>query len=146
MLTRRDFIQVAAATAVLTGRPGSLAAATDRLDQEALLAFEPVGQVTLLNFTDCHAQLMPLYFREPSVNVGVGAATGLPPHLTGKDFLRHFGLRGGSPAAYAFSTDDYTTLAHRYGRIGGMDRMATLIKAIRAQRPANTLLLDGGDT
>jgi len=146
MLTRRDFLQVAAATAVLTGRPGSLTAATDKLDQEALLAFEPVGQVTLLNFTDCHAQLMPLYFREPSVNVGVGASTGLPPHLTGKEMLSHFGLRSGSAAAHAFSTEDYTSLARQYGRIGGMDRMATLVKAIRAQRPTNTLLLDGGDT
>jgi len=146
MLTRRDFLQVAAATAVLTGRPGNLTAATDKLDQEALLAFEPVGQVTLLNFTDCHAQLMPLYFREPSVNVGVGASTGLPPHLTGKEMLSHFGLRGGSAAAHAFSTEDYTSLARQYGRIGGMDRMATLVKAIRAMRPTNTLLLDGGDT
>jgi sulfur-oxidizing protein SoxB len=146
MLTRRDFLQVAAATAVLTGRPGNLTAATDKLDQEALLAFEPVGQVTLLNFTDCHAQLMPLYFREPSVNVGVGPSAGLPPHLTGKEILSHFGLRGGSAAAHAFSMDDYTSLARQYGRIGGMDRMATLVKAIRAQRPGNTLLLDGGDT
>ncbi len=146
MLTRRDFLQVAAATAVVTGAPGNLAAASRKLTQDQLLEFESVGQVTLLNFTDCHAQLVPLYFREPSINVGVGAVHGLPPHLTGKDFLKHFGLRGGSPEAYAMTSDDYAALAKECGRVGGMDRMATLVKAIRAERPDNTLLLDGGDT
>jgi S-sulfosulfanyl-L-cysteine sulfohydrolase len=146
MLTRRDFMQVAAATAVMTARPGSLGAATAKLTQEDLLAFDSTGQVTLLNFTDCHAQLVPLYFREPSVNLGVGDATGLPPHLTGKDFLKHFELKGGSNAAYAMTSDDFGDLARQWGRIGGMDRMATLVKAIRSERPSNTLLLDGGDT
>ncbi|MBT3702330.1 MAG: thiosulfohydrolase SoxB [Alphaproteobacteria bacterium] len=146
MLTRRDFMQVAAATAVMTARPGSLGAATAKLTQEDLLSFDSTGQVTLLNFTDCHAQLVPLYFREPSVNLGVGEANGLPPHLTGKDFLKHFELKGGSKAAYALTSDDFNNLARQWGRIGGMDRMATLVKAIRAERPSNTLLLDGGDT
>ncbi|MBT3306359.1 MAG: thiosulfohydrolase SoxB, partial [Alphaproteobacteria bacterium] len=94
----------------------------------------------------CHAQLVPLFFREPSINIGVGDVHGLPPHLTGKELLKRFGLKGGSHGAYAFSSDDYVNLANTYGRIGGMDRMATLVKAIRAERPANTLLLDGGDT
>ncbi len=146
MLTRRDFLQVAAATAVVTGAPGNLAAASRKLTQEQLLEFEAVGQVTLLNFTDCHAQLVPLYFREPSINVGVGDVNGLPPHLTGKDFLKHFGLRGGTPEAYALTSDDYAALARECGRVGGMDRMATLVKAIQAERPGKTLLLDGGDT
>ena len=146
MLTRRDFLQVTAATAALLAQPGNLAAASKKLSQDALLEFDTLGQVTLLNFTDCHAQLTPLYFREPSVNLGVGAATGLPPHLTGKEILKHFGLAAGTPAAHAFSAAEFTGLARQYGRIGGMDRMATLVKAIRAQRPANTLLLDGGDT
>jgi sulfur-oxidizing protein SoxB len=146
MLTRRDFLQVTAATAALVAGAGNLAAAPRKLSQDSLLEFEALGQVTLLNFTDCHAQLMPLFFREPSVNIGVGAVTGLPPHLTGKEMLHHFGLRGGSADAYAFSAADYTGLAQQYGRVGGMDRMATLIKAIRAERPAKTLLLDGGDT
>ena len=146
MLTRRDFLQVAAATAVMTGAPGNLSSASRKLTQDQLLEFDSLGQVTLLNFTDCHAQLVPLYFREPSINVGVGNAHGLPPHLTGKDFLKHFGLRGGSPAAYAMTSDDYAALARDCGRVGGMDRMATLVKAIRAERPDNTLLLDGGDT
>ena len=146
MLTRRDFLQVAAAAAAMTGAPLGQAAAGQTLTQDSLLAFNPVGQVTLLAFTDIHAQLKPLYFREPSVNLGVGTAKGLPPHLTGKDFLRRFGLKGGGPQAYAMTSDDFSQLGKTYGKIGGLDRMATLIKAIRAERPGKTLLLDSGDT
>jgi sulfur-oxidizing protein SoxB len=147
MLTRRDFLQVAAAAAVLSGgAPLAQASARQSISQGALLDFQPVGQVTLLNFTDIHAQLRPLYFREPSVNLGVGAAKGLVPHLTGKDFLKAYGLKAGSPEAYALSFEDFSALSKTYGRIGGLDRMATLIKAIRAQRPGNTLLVDCGDT
>lgn len=89
---------------------------------------------------------MPLYFREPSINLGIGEALGLPPHITGKDLLRHFGLIPGSREAYAFSSVDFTALAKEYGRVGGLAHMATLIKAIRAKRPSNTLLIDIGDT
>jgi len=148
LLDRRQFLQVAAATAALTAAGGNIsrAAAKQSISQKDLLAFEPKGQVTLLNFTDCHAQLAPLYFREPSVNLGVGDVHGLPPHLTGKEILKHFDLKAASPEAYAFSSEDFGALAKTYGRIGGMDRMATLVKAIKAERPGKTLLLDGGDT
>lgn len=147
MLTRRDFLQVAAATAVLAGgAPLARASARQDITQASLLEMKPVGQVTLLNFTDIHAQLMPLYFREPSVNLGVGAARGLVPHLSGKEFLKAYGLKAGSPQAYALTHEDFSALAKTYGRVGGLDRMATLIKAIRAQRPDNTLLVDCGDT
>lgn len=148
MLTRRDFMQVTAATAAMFGTGAGLArtASAQAITQAKLLEFESLGQVTLLNFTDCHAQLVPLYFREPSVNIGVGEVEGLPPHLTGKAFLDAFGLKAGTPSAYAFSSEDFAALAKQYGRIGGMDRMATLVKAIRAERPTQTLLMDGGDT
>jgi len=148
MLDRRQFLQVAAATAMMTGTSGGFAklAARQTLSQDDLLDFETKGQVTLLNFTDCHAQLNPIYFREPSINIGVGPSTGLPPHITGKAMLEKFGLKAGSAEAYAFSSTDFQALAKTYGRVGGMDRMATLVKAIRAERPDNTLLLDGGDT
>ncbi len=141
-------MQVTAATAAMMAPMGGItaAAAAGRITQDEILKFKPLGQVTLLNFTDCHAQLVPLYFREPSVNIGVGGVNGLPPHLTGKDFLKKFGLIPGSRAAYAFSSDDFTRLAREYGRIGGMAQMATMIKAIRAERPDNTLLVDVGDT
>lgn len=149
MLSRRDFMQVALAAAAFTGPAAGLlgrAAAAQSLTQKALLDFEPLGNVTLLNFTDIHAQLMPVYFREPSVNLGVGPVAGLPPHITGRDFLQHYGIKAGSANAYALTSVDFAQLAKDYGKIGGIDRMATLVKAIRAERPDNTLLVDCGDT
>ncbi len=147
MLTRRDFLQVTAATAAfMSGTSLEILAAQQKITQEKLLEFSNVGQVTLLNFTDCHAQLLPLYFREPSMNFGVGKVRGLPPHITGKKFLDYFGLKSGSPEAYAFSSVDHVALSHAYGRVGGMAQMATLIKAIRSERSGNTLLIDCGDT
>jgi sulfur-oxidizing protein SoxB len=149
MLSRRDFLQVAAATAAVTVLGGGLsrAAAQQKLTQQDLLRFEPKGQFTILHMTDCHAQLKPVYFREPSINLGVGAMNGLPPHITGADYIKSFGLTPGSAYAYAHTSEDFAALAKSYGKIGGMDRMATLVKAIRAERgEGNVLLLDGGDT
>jgi sulfur-oxidizing protein SoxB len=149
MFTRRDFLQYAAATAAITGFSGNLTrlAAQQRLTQDDLLQFDAKGQVTLLHITDIHAQLKPLYFRPPSENYGVGAFEGVPPHLVGKDFLRHFNIEPGSALAYAHTMDDYIAMARTYGRLGGLDRTATLRNAIRAERgDANVLVLDGGDT
>lgn len=149
MLSRREFLAVAAATAAITGWGGSLARAANaqRITQDDLLRFRPKGQVTLLHTSDCHAQLLPLYFREPSVNIGVGEVHGKPPHLTGQDFLAHFGIAPKTLSAYMLTSQDFVALARNYGKVGGMDRLATLIKAIRAERgPDRTLLLDGGDT
>jgi len=148
MFNRRDFFQTMAASAILMGGPSRLvrAAARQAISQVDLLAFEPVGQVTLLHIVDLHAQLMPIYFREPSINIGVGQAAGLPPHVTGADFLARFGIERSSPEAYALTSEDFLALARSYGRLGGLDRMATLVRAIRAERPTQTLLLDGGDS
>jgi len=148
MLSRRDFLRVAAAAAAATGTTGSRsrAIAQQRLSQADLLRFDPLGQVTLLHFTDIHAQLVPIYFREPSINLGVGEVKGLPPHITGAAFLQQYGIEPGTASAYAMASEDFAALAKEYGRVGGLDRMATLVKAIRAERPDNTLLLDGGDT
>ena len=147
LLTRRDLIQLGAATAAL-GWSGNFtrALAQQRITQAELLDFSPLGQVTLLHFTDIHAQLLPVHFREPSVNIGVGEATGLPPHLTGKHLLAAFNIKAGTPAAHALTALDFETLARAYGRVGGLDRMATAVKAVRAERPGRVLLLDGGDT
>lgn len=146
MLTRRHFVQAGAAATALLGPGMGRVAAQQRLTQDELLRFPATGQVTLLHFTDTHAQLLPVHFREPSWNLGVGEARGVVPHLTGEAFLRHYGLQPGSPAAHALTSEDFTALARSYGRLGGIDRMATLVKAIRAERPGRTLLLDGGDT
>ena len=144
-LGRRELLQVAGATVALAATTPALAQGKAPT-QDDLLRFKPVGQLTILNFTDLHAQLVPLYFREPSVNVGVGADKGLPPHLVGEKLLAGFKVGRGSADAYALASTDFEALARTYGRIGGLDRMATLIKAIRAERPGKVLLLDGGDT
>lgn len=148
MISRREFFHLAAASAVVTGSsmPFGRAMASQAMTQKELLSFDSLGQVTLLHFTDMHAQLTPIYFREPSFNLGVGEVKGLPPHITGRDFLKKFNIDEGTPEAYALSSEDFSALAREYGRVGGVDRMATLVKAIRAERPNNTLFLDGGDT
>ena len=148
MFSRREFLQVSAAAGALLGGTSLLrpAAAQQSITQDDLLAFNPVGNVTLLHVTDIHAQLVPVYFREPSVNLGIGEVSGLPPHITGESFLSTFNLKPGSYEAYAMASTDFVALAKEYGRIGGMDRMATLVNAIRADRPTQTLFLDGGDT
>ena len=148
MLSRREFFHLAAATAALpaTALNFRSAMAKQKVMQQDLLQFDSLGQVTLLHFTDMHAQLVPIYFREPTVNLGVGEVRGLPPHITGKDFLGKYGIGPGTPEAYALTDQDFTSMAKSYGKVGGVDRLATLVKAIRAERPDNTLLLDGGDT
>lgn len=150
MLNRRDFLQVAAAAATLLGTgPGGLAraATAGAITQDRLLQFPAMGNVTLLHVTDIHAQLAPVWFREPSINLGVGEVAGLPPHITGRDFLTKFEIKAGSPEAYALTSEDFVQLGRQYGKVGGLDRMATLVKAIRAERGADrVLLLDGGDS
>jgi len=105
------------------------------------------GDITILHLTDCHAQLLPMYYREPAVNLGVGAGKNAPPHLSGEQFLRRFGIRLGSREAHAFTHLDFTSSALRYGKMGGFAGLATLVKTIRQLRgPDKTLLLDGGDS
>ncbi len=103
------------------------------------------GNVSLLHFTDCHAQLLPGLYREPSVNLGFGAALGRPPHLVGEALLEHFGIKRGTIDAHAFTYLDFAAAARTYGKIGGFAHLATLVKRLKASRP-NALLLDGGDT
>jgi S-sulfosulfanyl-L-cysteine sulfohydrolase len=148
MITRRDILQVGAATAaVLAGESAfTRVLAQQRLNETELLKFDSLGNVTLLHVADIHGQLRPVYFREPSVNLGVGTARNLPPHLTGGDFLKRYGIPAKSAAAYALTSEDFAALAKSYGRIGGLDRLATAIKHVRAERSGKVLLLDGGDT
>ena len=105
------------------------------------------GNVRLLHMTDTHGQTMPVHFREPSVNIGMGEAAGRPPHLVGGAFLDHFGIPAGSALAHATTYLDFQEAAHRYGRMGGYAHLATLVARLRADAGSgNTLLLDGGDT
>ena len=146
MTSRRDFLQLAAATAALLPNGWTRALAQQRLTQDDLLRFEPLGNVTLVHIADLHAQLMPVWFREPSVNLGIGEARGLAPHITGRAFLDHYNIAPGSAAAYALTHEDFAALAKSYGRLGGLDRIATIINSIRAERGDRVAFLDGGDT
>jgi S-sulfosulfanyl-L-cysteine sulfohydrolase len=151
MFSRREFLQAAVAAGAIVGGAGSgswsaLAAAQGLMSENDLLSFESTGNVTLVHLTDIHAQLRPIYFREPSINIGVGEAEGKPPHVTGADFLTMYGLKPGSPEAYALTSEDFAALAKSYGRMGGVDRIATVLRSIRAEREDNMLFLDGGDT
>ncbi len=143
---RRDFLQMLAMAS----------ASGMALESRAVLAAEPAaigrlydlptfGNVSFLHFTDCHAQLMPIHFREPSVNLGVAGAVGKPPHLVGENFLKAFGVAPATATAHAFTCLNFEEAARTYGRVGGFAHLATLIKQVRASRP-HALLLDGGDT
>lgn len=146
MISRRDFVQLAAATAALLPAGWTRALAQQQLTQADLMRFEPLGNVTLVHIADIHAQLLPVLFREPSVNLGVGEVKGLVPHVTGRALLDLYRIPAGSAAAYALSSEDFVALAKTYGRIGGLDRIATILKSIRAERSGRMLFLDGGDT
>ncbi len=148
MWSKRDFIQFASiSSALFMGQPLTALAAKQKITLDDILKFESKGQLTLLHFTDIHGQLKPVYYRPPSENYGVGQFEGIPPHLVGERFLSHFNIDKKSPLAYAHTMVDYLDLAKEYGRLGGLDKMATLIKAIRDERGSNNvLLLDGGDT
>ncbi|MGE0800143.1 MAG: thiosulfohydrolase SoxB [Lautropia sp.] len=145
-LDRRAFLQLlaaASAAGLALDAPGVLAA--DSKASEALYDLPPFGNVGLLHFTDCHAQLLPVHYREPSVNIGVAGATGKPPHLVGEALLKAYGIPAGSARAHAFTSLDFAAAAARYGKVGGFAHLATLVKRLRAARPG-ALLLDGGDT
>ncbi len=147
-ITRRKFIQMlslaagGAAFASLT--PAALAKALQKPGN--LFNFHETGNLTLVHTTDTHAQLVPVFYREPDTNIGVGEDKGQPPHLTGRTFLKYYGYNPDTPEAYAYTCDDYARLAREYGKMGGFAYMATLIKGIRAERPGKVLHIDGGDT
>ncbi len=153
-INRREFIQLmgmAAAAGMLPGcdsKNSSPAGVTTSSqaprDPYALPEF---GNVNLMHFTDCHAQLLPIYFREPNVNLGVGEALGRPPHLVGEKLLQHFGIQPNTLEAHAFTYLNFAEAAKTYGKVGGFAHLRTLVKRLRADLGVNkTLLLDGGDT
>ena len=147
MTTRRDFLQRTAALAAALPLGWRPAFGQEALSQQGLLDMVPVGRLTLIHLSDIHAQTRPVFFREPSWNLGVGEVRGLVPHITGHELLAHYGIAPGSAMAHALAWPDFTDLARAYGPMGGLDRIATVIAAIRAERGAeNCLLLDSGDT
>ncbi len=143
-MNRREFLEVLAVAAA-----GGLALDSQPVlaqrDGAAFYELPSFGNVSLLHFTDCHAQLLPVYYREPNINIGVGPQAGKPPHLVGEHLLRYFGIQPGTAEAHAFTYLDYVAAADTFGKVGGFAHLATLVKRLRAQRP-HALLLDSGDT
>ena len=143
-LSRRDFLQ-ALAFASAGGMSLQSNFAQAQSAAQKFYDLPKFGNVHLLHFTDCHAQLLPIYFREPNVNLGIAGQEGKTPHLVGEYFLKANGIRSGTRDAHAFTYLDYVAAAQNYGKMGGFAHMATLIKQMKATRPG-ALLLDGGDT
>ena len=144
-LSKREFMQVLGAGAAAGMNLGQYAHASQAVASKGLYEVAPFGNVSLLHMTDCHAQLLPIYFREPNVNIGVGNTKGRLPHQVGERLLRTVGVRPGTPMAHALSYLDYEAAARRYGKVGGFAHLSTLVRQIKASRPGS-LLLDGGDT
>ncbi len=154
-ISRREFIQImgmAAAAGMLPGcdtktsGPGGVTT-TAKADRKDAYAIPKFGNVTLMHMTDCHAQLLPIYFREPSVNLGIGEARGRPPHIVGEAFLKYYGIQPNTPEAYAFTYLNFVEAAKTYGKVGGFAHLRTLVKRLRNEHgPDRTLLMDGGDT
>src|SRR3954468_23127077 len=141
-IRRRDFLELASAAALSGGLPRLGRAA----DTASVYDLERFGNARILHMTDTHAQLLPVYFREPSVNLGVGSMQGRPPHLVGRAFLERFGIRSDSADAYAFTCVDFEKSALRFGKLGGFAHLRTLIERLRNDvGVGRSMLLDGGD-
>ena len=149
MISRRHFLQASIASSFIFNSLGinnsARVMAQQKISEKNLLDFKSFGNVSIMHITDIHGQLKPLYFREPDINLGVGNVLGKPPHITGKEFLKYFNIPVKSADAYSLSSEGFSSLAKTYGKMGGLDRIATVVKSIRSERP-NALLLDGGDT
>ncbi|MEA2831780.1 MAG: S-sulfosulfanyl-L-cysteine sulfohydrolase, partial [Bradyrhizobium sp.] len=141
-IRRRDFLNYTGATALSAGLPRIARTA----DGASVYDLERFGDARILHMTDTHAQLLPHYSREPSVNLGVGAMEGRPPHLAGRAFLDRYGIRPDSADAYAFTSLDFEKSAVRFGKLGGFAHLKTLIDRLRSDvGSGRSLLLDGGD-
>ncbi len=141
-IRRRDFLKLSGAAALAGGLPRRARSA-----EAGVYDLERFGNARILHITDTHAQLLPGYFREPSVNLGVGAMAGQPPHLVGRAFLDRFGIKPDSADAYAFTSLEFERSAARFGRLGGFAHLKSLIDRLRNEAGArSSLLLDGGDS
>ncbi len=144
-LNKREFLQVLGAGTMAGMGLGTWADADAATAAQGLYDIPPFGNVSFLHMTDCHAQLLPIHFREPSINMGIGSMNGQLPHLVGEHLLKFAKVRAGSAEAHALTYLNYEQAARRYGKVGGFAHLATLVKRMKASRPG-ALLLDGGDT
>jgi S-sulfosulfanyl-L-cysteine sulfohydrolase len=154
-ISRREFIQMLAIASAAgfslagcgtgTADPRAAGGVKTAKGPSNLYELPPFGNVSLLHYTDCHGQLLPVYFREPNINLGIADMLGRPPHVVGERLLKFYGIAPGTPEAHAFTHIDFVEAARTYGKVGGFAHLRTLVNNVRAQRPG-ALLLDGGDT
>ena len=143
-MNRREFLQLLA-IASASGLALNSKSALSSQGTNSYYDLPAFGNVSIMHMTDCHAQLKPIYFREPDVNIGLGSSFGKPPHLVGEALLKHFGVRPNTMESHAFTYLNFEKAAKVYGKVGGFAHLSTLVKQVRASRPGS-LLLDGGDT
>ncbi|HHJ20940.1 MAG TPA: thiosulfohydrolase SoxB [Gammaproteobacteria bacterium] len=144
-LTRREFIHLLGLASAAGLLPGSVFA--EKKKPQDIYDLPKFGNTRLLHFTDCHAQLLPVYFREPNVNIGVSGARGKPPHLVGDALLKYYGIPPGGRLAHAYTYLDFDAAARKFGKVGGFAHLKTLVNRLRSDvGDGNSLLLDGGDT
>ncbi|MES9967664.1 MAG: thiosulfohydrolase SoxB [Sedimenticola sp.] len=144
-ISRREFLHLMGLAGAAGMLPGSVFSAARKPSD--LYEIPKFGNVCLMHMTDCHAQLNPIYFREPNVNIGVGGALGKAPHLVGHNLLKHFGVEPGGIEAHAFSYLNFDQASQQFGKVGGFAHLKSLVKRLRAERgDGNSLLMDGGDT
>ena len=144
-LNKREFLQVMGAATVGGMGLGAYAQADAATAATGLYELPAFGNVSFLHMTDCHAQLLPIHFREPSINMGLGSMRGQLPHLVGEHLLQFVNIPRNTPLAHALTYLDFEQAAERYGKVGGFAHLCTLVKRLKASRPG-ALLLDGGDT
>ncbi len=148
-MDRRDFLRLLGIGAIAGSAAGcaSTRGGARAAGLEGMYDVPSFGNARLLHFADCHAQLLPVYFREPNVNIGVGDRTGQIPHLVGEALLKATGIQPGTAEAHAFTYLNFEAEARRLGQVGGFAHMATLVKKLRAEgHGGKALLLDSGDT
>jgi sulfur-oxidizing protein SoxB len=145
-ISRREFLQMLAiASAAGVHLPGMAKTSSNNKSINAMYDIPKFGNVHLMHFTDCHAQLLPIWFREPNINIGIGEMKGRPPHLVGPHLLKYYNIKKDSMSAHAFTYIDFVEAGKKFGKVGGFAHLATLVKQLRSSRP-DALLLDGGDT
>ena len=147
-MNRREFAQMLSLAGVGGLIPNVSFSIDESAGSEENYKVPNFGNARLLHMTDTHAQLLPVYFREPDVNIGVFGENGKPPHLVADHFLKYFGIQPGSREAHALTSIDFVKYAEQYGKVGGYSHLATLVKQLRQGygETNRSLLLDGGDT
>ena len=152
-ISRRDFLQFAGALGLLSATGTNLFAgesAKEKIKQLSfsdLVDFKAKGKVSILHICDLHAHIKPLYWREPSTLISAKNLVGTPGFICGDAFEDFYGIKSGSVDQYFDTYKDFSLLAKKFGKMGGISHMKPMIDHVRKERgEKNVLLLDSGDT